>query len=79
VLIFGYNEYDQLGFYYIKNRLKNRLKPTLFMKDNTIKSIVCCSLNTIIYKSSETVLVFGCNEYGQLELGDKNNRLMQHY
>ena len=44
------------------------------MTDPEIKQIICGSYHTIIYRNNGDVLVFGCNEYGQLGLGDNQNR-----
>ena len=46
------------------------------MNDKDIKEISCGSYHSIIYKKNGDLFVFGNNEYGQLGIGneeDKNN------
>ena len=69
VLVFGCNEYGQLGL----GHNNNINIPTLLMNDTTIKNIICGTFHTIIYKNNGDVLVFGHNDYGQLGLGHNNN------
>ena len=44
------------------------------MTDPEIKQIICGSDHTMIYRNNGDVLVFGSNRYGQLGLGDNQNR-----
>ena len=46
----------------------------IYINANNIKSFYCGGENTIILKNDGTLWGCGNNEYGQLGLGDKNNR-----
>eukprot|EP01091_Cochliopodium_minus_P011462 TRINITY_DN3252_c0_g2_i2.p1 TRINITY_DN3252_c0_g2~~TRINITY_DN3252_c0_g2_i2.p1 ORF type:complete len:139 (+),score=25.85 TRINITY_DN3252_c0_g2_i2:332-748(+) len=65
---FGSNVFGQLGN---DNLVTN--KPSLILKDKSIKKIVCGGNHSIIYKEQE-VLSFGNNGHGQLGLGDLKER-----
>ena len=75
LLTFGRNSYGQLGL----GDNKNRNKPTLIMIDKEIHQIACGGYHTIVLKKSPLrgqgeLFAFGCNEHGQLGLGDRRNR-----
>ena len=67
----GWNKYSELGLGDTSNR-------STFTKITTntdnIKSVYCSSNHTIILKNDGTLWGCGYNEYGQLGLGDTNNR-----
>ena len=44
------------------------------MTDPEIKQIICGYYHTMIWRNNGDVLVFGYNGYGQLGLGDNQNR-----
>ena len=77
VIVFGCNLSGELGL----GHSKDIRTPTLLMNDkqsvsgaSTIRNIICGAHYTIIYKDNGDVLVFGCNDCGQLGLGyDENN------
>ena len=66
----GHNYYGQLGL----GDNKKRKIPTLLMKDNTIRQIVCGYYHSFILKESGELFAFGRNYNGQLGLGDNKNR-----
>jgi alpha-tubulin suppressor-like RCC1 family protein len=69
--VFGYNESGQLGL----GDFQNRNVPTLLMTNKNIKKIYCSGYHTLIHiKSTGELYVFGNNRYGQLGLGDFQNR-----
>ena len=70
LLGFGDNEYGQLGL----GDNNNRNLPTLLMKDNTIRQIVCGGYHSFILKESGELFAFGNNTHGQLGLGDNKKR-----
>jgi len=78
VLVFGANDYGQLGL----GHNKNQNKPQLLMRGEEIRQITCGSHHTVILKANDDILVFGANNYGQLGLGhnkDQNKpQLLMH-
>ena len=69
VLVFGVNEYGQLGL----GHDDNIYIPVLLTTDKNIKDISCNENHTIIYKDNGDVLVFGYNQCGELGLGNNHN------
>ena len=55
------------------DELYNALKETCNTIDD-VKQIVCGDYHTVLLKNDDTVWTCGWNEYGQLGLGDTNNR-----
>ena len=85
---FGYNYNSQLGLGDNENRkiptllmkTGDDIVPSLNLpvqdkvKDNTIRQIVCGGNHSFILTESGELFAFGWNRYGQLGLGDNNNR-----
>ena len=69
LLVFGINNYGQLGL----GDTKNRNNSVSLMEDPEIKSISCKD-HSMILKNNGELWVFGNNNYGQLGLGDTKNR-----
>jgi len=70
VLVFGLNNFGQLGFASIGSDHIN--KPTVLLNDLQIKSICCGSNHTMILKNNGEIFVFGDNRYCQLGLKHNN-------
>ena len=72
VLVFGWNDYGQLGL----GHNDNQNKPITLMQGIPIRKIACGEDHTIILQDNNDVLVFGDNRYGQLGLGhyDEQNK-----
>ena len=67
----GHNGYGQLGLGDITSRYTFTQITT---NTDNIKSVYCGNGNTFILKNDGTLWVCGYNSYGQLGLGDTNNR-----
>ena len=72
VLVRGKNTESQLGLGEAYNMVVNDF--TLIMKDESIKSITCGGHYTVVLKKDGTAVLWGQNYFGNLGLGDKNNR-----
>lgn len=72
VLVFGDNRSGQLGLDNDENEdeveIKDLYQPMILMKDVLIRQIACGHDHTMILKENNKVLVFGCDDYGQLGL-----------
>ena len=67
----GYNGFGQLGL----GDTNNRTTLTQITSNiNDIKSVYCGSNYTVVLKNDDTLWGSGWNNYGQLGLGDTNNR-----
>ena len=85
---FGYNYHGELGLGDNENRkiptllmkTGDDIVPSLNLpvrdkvKDNTIRQIICGLFHSFILKESGKLFAFGYNRYGQLGLGDSENR-----
>ena len=72
IYVWGNNNYGQLGI----GDNNNRNIPTLLNLPNNEKplSISCGYNHTICLTKNENIYVWGNNDYGQLGIGDNNNR-----
>ncbi len=72
--VFGYNEYGQLGLGDEDNRnLPNKIY-TLPKEAGKIIKVVCGHFHTILIDNKYQSYIFGLNNYGQLGLGDTQDR-----
>ncbi len=67
----GWNEHGQLG---LGDKTNRTIFTIIGINTNDIKSIYCGDGHTLILKNDGTLWGCGKNDYGQLGLGDKNNR-----
>ena len=70
--VWGWNEYGELGL----GDTNNRSSPTLFSLPNDERiSFITCGFDYTIYLTENNLpYVWGDNYYGELGLGDTNNR-----
>jgi len=70
---FGENDRGQLGLGDNKNR-NELVELTLSKSNSRIKKIICGSCHTFILTKDSKCFCFGKNNFGQLGLGDNENR-----
>ena len=70
VLIFGANNYGQLGL----GNNYHQNKPVTLMQGIAIRQIACGEDHTVILQDDNDVLVFGRNDSGQLGLGHNTSQ-----
>ena len=75
VLVFGSNNYNQLGFIDPITNLYGVMEPQYLMENKDIIQIICHNEFTIILKEHGEILVFGSNRYGQLGLSSSRIRV----
>ena len=70
VLVFGANNYGQLGL----GHNRNQNKPVTLMQGIPIRQIDCGANHIVILQDNNDVLVFGHNYHGQLGLGHNRDQ-----
>jgi alpha-tubulin suppressor-like RCC1 family protein len=74
VYAFGGNQFGQLGVGGNSAEMSPRLIDAPLLEDESCVAVACGARHSVVLTGSGKIFAWGWNKYGQLGLGDNNNR-----